>query len=135
MSGYYKPEAWIWVLPEAISVLHEKQLRQHGGLDGVRDQGALESALARPEMLAHYGTPDAAALAAAYAHGIARNHGFIDGNKRTAWLAANVFLEKNGYSLAADESDAIRTMQGLAAGEVSEEAFAQWLRERIQRIG
>jgi len=135
MSGYYKKETWIWVLPEAISFLHQKQLEQHGGLDGVRDQGALESALARPEMLAHYGTPDAAALAAAYAHGIARNHGFIDGNKRTAWLSANVFLEKNGYALDTNESEAIRTMQALAAGEVSEDAFAQWLRKRIQRIG
>jgi len=134
MSGYYKQEPWIWVLPEAISDLHKKQLQQHGGFDGVRDQGALESALARPEMLAHYGTPDAAALAAAYAHGIARNHGFIDGNKRTAWLAANVFLEKNGYALTANEADAIRTMQALAAGEVGEDAFAQWLRERIKRL-
>jgi len=116
----------------ATLAAHHDQLVEHGGLDGVRDQNALDSALARSENLAHYGSPDAADLAAAYAFGIARNHAFNDGNKRTAWLADRGFLSSNGYALFFDKPEAIRTVQALAAGEVSEDAFAQWLRERVR---
>jgi len=128
-----KPQ-WNWMEQSAIFAAHHDQLVEHGGLDGVRDPNALESALARPENLAHYGNPDAADLAAAYAFGIARNHAFNDGNKRTAWLAARGFLSSNGYALFFDKLEAIRTMQTLAAGEVSENVFAQWLRERIRQL-
>ena len=91
--------AWRWVGLAAVHAIHDRQLAEHGGLPGVRDLGAIESALARPQNLAAYGEPDAADLAAAYAYGLARNHGFADGNKRTAWVAARVFLADNGYGL------------------------------------
>ena len=108
--------------------MHDAQLAEHGGPSGVRDQGAVESALARPQNLAAYGEPDAAALAAAYAFGLARNHGFVDGNKRTAWIAARLFLADNGVRLVFDKAEAVRMVEGLAAGVVTEEAFAGWLR-------
>ena len=101
-------------------------------MDGVRDRGAIESALARPLNLAGYGTPDAAALAAAYAYGLARNHGFLDGNERTAWVVARLFLADNGLSFAFDPLDAIRTMEGVAAGRIDEAALADWFRRRIK---
>jgi len=126
---------WKWLHVDFICASNAEQIAGKGWLDGVRDKSALESALARSEHLAHYGSPDVADLAAAYAFGIARNHPFVDGNKRVAWTAAITFLYDNGYRFLLNESDAIRTMQGLAAGEVSEEAFARWLRERIKRIG
>jgi death-on-curing protein len=122
---------WRRVFPPLIHAVHEQQLAEHGGLAGVRDAGALESALARPQNLAADGEPDAAALAAAYAFGLARNHAFVDGNKRTAWIAARLFLADNGCKLVLDKADAVRTMMALAAGEISEEDFAAWLRERL----
>lgn len=100
-----------------------------GGADGVRDEGLLESALARPENLAAYGDPDVFDLAAAYAFGIVRNHAFVDGNKRTAFVTAALFLDLNGKSLAAPEPEATATMLAFASGEVSEAEFAAWLRE------
>lgn len=96
----------------------------------MRDQGAIESALARPQNLAAYGEPDAAALAAAYAFGLARNHGFVDGNKRTAWVIARLFLADNGVRLAYDKADAVRIVESLAAGRIDEETLAAWFRER-----
>ena len=122
---------WRWISPSLIYAIHDQQLAEHGGLPGIRDQGALESALARPQNLAAYGEPDAAALAAAHAFGLARNHGFVDGNKRTAWIAARLFLADNAVTLVFDKMDAVRVMEGLAAGSVGEEAFAAWLRERL----
>jgi len=127
------PEEWCWLSHALILEMHRKQLAQHGGIDGVRDETALQSAFARPENLAYYGSPDAADIAAAYAYGIARNHAFLDGNKRTGWMSARAFLKHNGYVLTIPEGEAIGAMLALAAGELSEEAFAKWLRERISR--
>jgi death-on-curing protein len=123
---------WAWINAAIAEAVHNRQLSEHGGPEGVRDPNALESALARPQHLAAYGNPDAAALAAAYAFGIARNHAFVDGNKRTAWVVARLFLKANNIRFAADRQEAIRTVLALAAGELSEEELADWFRERIQ---
>ncbi len=123
--------AWVWLRADVLEALHDRQLAEHGGPSGVRDRGAFESALARAQNLAVYGEPDAAALAAAYAFGLARNHPFVDGNKRTAWVAARLFLELNGRTLTFDKIDATRTVLALAAGELGEDELADWLRERI----
>jgi len=122
--------AWRWVSVEVVYAIHDRQLSQHGGGQGVRDQGAIESALARPQNPAVYGEPDAAALAAAYAFGLAKNHGFVDGNKRTAWVIARLFLADNGVRLQYDKADAVRTVEGLAAGRIGEDALAAWFRSR-----
>jgi death-on-curing protein len=122
--------AWRWVALEVVYAIHDRQLSEHGGSQGVRDQGAIESALARPQNLAAYGEPDVAALGAAYAFGLARNHGFVDGNKRTAWVIARLFLADNGVRLSYDKADAVRTVEGLAAGRIDEETLAAWFRER-----
>ena len=114
-----------------ISAVHDRQISEHGGSEGIRDAGGIESALARPVNLASYGEPDAADLAAAYAYGIAKNHGFVDGNKRTAWIAARLFLADNGCRLRFDPLDAIRIMQGVAGGTIREPALAAWFRERL----
>ena len=111
--------------------VHDRQLGEHGGPAGVRDEGALASALARPVNQWYYGTDDPCALAAAYAFGIARNHPFVDGNKRTAWVAARLFLRLNGQALAFTEREAIATVLALAAGELSEEELADWLRQHL----
>jgi death-on-curing protein len=110
---------------------HAEQLTEHGGGDGVRDAGALESAMARPQNLAGYGEPDVAALAAAYAFGIARNHPLVDGNKRTAAVVSESFLALNGFSLAATDAELVVAFVALAAGELSEEELADWFRSRI----
>jgi death-on-curing protein len=123
---------WRWVASEVVYAIHDRQISEHGGLLGVRDSGAVESALSRPQNQAAYGEPDAADLAAAYAFGLARNHGFADGNKRTAWVIARLFLADNGHQLAFEKRAAIRTVERLAAGEVSEEQLAQWFRERMR---
>jgi death-on-curing protein len=122
---------WIWLDPAVIRAVHDEQLLEHGGAPGTRDEGLLESALARPRHLESYGTPDAAELAAAYGHGIARNHPFIDGNKRTAFVAVELFLDLNGWSLTADDADCVLTMLKLAAGELSEAQFAAWVRLHV----
>ncbi len=123
---------WIWIETAVAEAVHERQLAEHGGPAGVRDPGALESALARPRNLAAYGEPDAAALAAAYGFGIARNHAFIDGNKRTAWVLARLFLTANAKTLNFAREDAIATFLALAAGEMSEAELADWFRERVR---
>jgi len=122
---------WRWVAPPLVYAVHDRQLAEHGGLEGIRDKGAIESALARPQNLAAYGEPDAAALAAAYAFGLARNHGFADGNKRTAWITARVFLADNGLKLRFAPEDAVLVMEKLAAGQMTEEEMAAWFRERL----
>jgi death-on-curing protein len=115
-----------------LLAVHDRQLAEHGGLDGVRDENAIASAPTRPQNLAAHAKPDAAALAAAYASGIARNHGFVDGNKRTAWVVARVFLADNGYRLRFEALDAIRTVEALAAGTVEEAELAEWFRSRLE---
>jgi len=123
---------WKWVDSAVVQAVHEYQLAAHEGLDGVRDAGLVESALARPQNLAAYGDPDAADLAAAYAYGLAKNHGFADGNKRTAWVVARLFLADNGRILQFDGVDAVKMMESLAAGTMDEQAVADWLRARIR---
>ena len=124
---------WVWPDREVIIAVHEMQLAEHGGLAGVRDVGLLDSALSRAPNLAAYGEADAAALAAAYGYGLSRNHPFIDGNKRTGFVAAELFLNLNGFELDATDADCVITMLSLAAGEVSEDAFAGWLRAHTQK--
>jgi len=125
------PKDWRWIDPAVINAVHDRQLAEHGGSEGVRDAGGIESALARPVNLAHYGAPDAADLAAAYAYGLSKNHGFVDGNKRTAWIAARLFLADNGYRLSFDPRDAIRIMEHVASGVVTETELAGWFRDRL----
>ena len=126
-------QTWVWIDPAVILAVHDEQLAEHGGAAGVRDAGLLESALARPRNLAHYGQPDACELAAAYAFGLAKNHPFIDGNKRSAFVATELFLMLNGWRLTAGDADCVMVMLRLAAGEVDEASFAQWLRDHVER--
>ena len=122
------PSQWRWVGLNVVLAIHDRQLAEHGGADGIRDRNAIESALARPLNLAAYGNPDAADLAAAYAYGLASNHGFLDGNKRTAWVTARLFLADNGQRLEFDPLDAIRIMEDVAAGRIGEAVLAGWFR-------
>jgi death on curing protein len=124
---------WVWLQKAVIMAIHEDQLAEHGGGVGLRDAGLLESALARPENLSAYGKPDAADLAAAYGYGISRNHAFIDGNKRTGFVAVELFLELNGYELTASDADCVMTMLAVAAGDITEIQFAAWLREHVAK--
>ena len=123
---------WRWIDRRAIELLHDESIAEHGGAGGLRDEGLLESALARPLNLVACGDPDAAALAAAYATGLARNHPFVDGNKRAAFLAAGMFLALNGWRLVATQADATLTMLAVASGTLDEAAFAAWLRSHLQ---
>jgi death on curing protein len=117
-----------WISKRALLLLHDESLAEHGGATGIRDEGLLESALARPENLAAYGEPDVAALAAAHAFGLAKNHPFIDGNKRAAFLAVGLFLALNGHRLVVSQAEATAMVLALAASEITEEAFAAWIR-------
>ncbi len=123
---------WVWLVSAVLYAIHDEQIAEHGGLSGLRDANALESAIAKPQQLAHYGTPDAADLAAAYGVGIARNHPFSDGNKRTAFVAVELFLALNGFELVASDAECVIAMLHLAAGEWDEGDFAPWLRNHIQ---
>lgn len=123
---------WRWVNREVLLLLHDESLAEHGGAPGVRDAGLLDSALARPVNLAMYAQPDIAELAASYAVGLAKNHAFVDGNKRAAFLAVGLFLGINGYRLRATQAEATLAVMGVAAGEVDEAGFAQWIRGHIQ---
>ena len=120
--------SFIWIEESVVWAIHEAQLAEHGGSAGVRDAGLLQSALARPQNLTAYGDPDLAGCAAAYGYGIARNRPFIDGNKRTAFVCAELFLALNGHTLTADDADCVTTMLAVAAGDIEEAAFAAWLR-------
>ena len=125
---------WKWILEDVVLAIHDAQLAEHGGIPGIRDAGLLSSALARPKNLEAYGEDiEAGRLAAAYAFGIARNHPFLDGNKRTAFVVMELFLNLNGWTLSAKDTDCITTMQALAAGEVGEKALERWLRKNIER--
>jgi death on curing protein len=124
---------WVWLQKAVVLAIHEDQLTEHGGGVGVRDAGLLESALARPENLAAYGKPDVADLAAAYGYGISRNHAFIDGNKRTGFVAVELFLEINGNELVASDADCVMTMLAIASGDITESQFAAWLCEHVAK--
>ena len=124
--------SWRFLSRRALELLHDESLAEHGGLPGLRDEGLLESALARPLQLLAYGQPDAAALAAAYGFGLIRNHVFADGNKRVAFLATGLFLALNGQRLVTTQADATLTVLAMAAGDLSEDEFAHWLRAHIQ---
>jgi len=117
-----------WLLRSVIDAIHDMQLAEHGGAAGVRDVGLLDSALARPINTYSYGTTDLCDLAASYAYGLIKNHPYIDGNKRIAFLAAYTFLKINGLTLKADEISATQFVLGLASGEINEDEFADWLR-------
>lgn len=124
-----------WVPRLVVDSAHLDQLREHGGLPGIRDENALEAALARPQQKAH-SEPDShlATLAAAYAFGLAKAHPFNDGNKRTAFLTSVIFLGLNGKNLDATETDVVQVMTALAAGSLTEAAMARWIRERLVRL-
>lgn len=128
MEGRAEP---VWIDGAIALAVHDQQLAEHGGGVGLREQGGLESALARPINKWAYGERDIAGLAAAYAFGIARNHPFVDGNKRTAWVLARLFVALNGMRPRFTAVDAIEAMLALAAGELSEEELADWFRQRI----
>lgn len=119
---------WRWIERAVLIAVHEMQLAEHGGGVGLRDAALLDSALAKPLNLAAYEEPDACALAAAYGYGIARNHAFIDGNKRTAFVAVELFLRLNGWQLLASDADCVLTTLAVASGEITENEFAAWLR-------
>ena len=121
-----------WLSKGLILAVHERQLAEHGGASGVRDEGLLESALARPQNAFAYGEPDAAALAGAYAFGIARNHPFVDGDKRTAFVACELFLAANGFDLVAADEECLAMVLSLAASEIGEGEFAAWLRDNVK---
>lgn len=125
-------ETWRWIALDVVLAVHDRQVAEHGGLDGIRDENALLSALARPQQREAYGEGDAADFAASYAWGILRNHPFADGNKRTAWVIARLFLLDNGRDLIFDQRDAIRLIESAAAGMLSEDALSSWFRERIR---
>jgi len=125
--------SWRWVDRRALELLHDESVAEHGGLPGLRDEGLLESALARPLNLAAYGGPDVAELAASYGVGLAKNHAFVDGSKRVAFLAVGLFLGLNGQRLVATQAEATLAMLGVAAGTLDEAALAQWLRDHTQR--
>ena len=118
-----------WITKDVALAIHEEQIAEHGGIEGVRDEGLLESALARPRNTWGYGVNDPCALAASLAHGIARNHPFLDGNKRTAFVSAETFLILNGFDLTATDAESVVAMLDLAAGEMTEDEFATWLRD------
>lgn len=120
-----------WLGIDVALAIHDRQLAEHGGISGVRDTGMLESALARPANQWVYGEDDPSRLAAAYAFGVARNHPFSDGNKRTAWVLSRLFLRINGHDLRFDPQDAIETVLALAAGQLSETDLADWFRAHI----
>jgi death-on-curing protein len=125
----------VWLSRRVVLALHDEQLREHGGATGTRDDGLLDSALARPLNHAGYGDPDLAELAALYAIGIARNHPFVDGNKRTAFAALFTFLGLNGAEFEPSEVDATMTMLALASGNISDPDFIAWVREHTRQPG
>ncbi len=125
--------SWRWVDKQALLLLHAESLAEHGGAAGLRDAGLLDSALARAQNLVADSAPDFADLAAAYGFGLAKNHAFVDGNKRAAFLATGLFLALNGYRLATTQADATLTVLALAAGEIDEAAFANWIRAHYER--
>ena len=125
-----------WLLPATVYAIHGRQIAEHGGEAGLRDEGLLESALARPQNLLAYGEPrpDVAALAAAYAFGLSKNHPFVDGNKRVAYVAARTFLLINGWDITATQEEKYLTMLSLAESNLSEGELTDWIRLRLTRL-
>ena len=123
---------WRWIGRDTVLAIHDMQIAQHGGLDGINDANLIDSALARPQQLEVYGqpAPDVFDLAASYGYGLTKNHGFSDGNKRTGWILTRLFLADNGVAIKYIAQDAIQVMLGVAAGTVSESQFSAWLRVR-----
>jgi death on curing protein len=125
---------WVWISHETVMAIHEAQLAEHGGGVGVRDATLLESAMARPQNKAMYAEPNVCELAAAYGYGIARNHPFIDGNKRTAFVCVELFLRLNGHRLIAYDAACVYTMLAVAAGELEEIDFATWIKSNCNQL-
>jgi death-on-curing protein len=126
---------WTFLSRRVVEAFHADQLRRHGGAAGLRDENAIESALGRAENKAVYGNPDAAELAAAYLFGIARNHAFVDGNKRTAIVSAGAFLDSHGYDLSADNGTLYEFVMGVASGEIGEAQIIQFFRDHMIPLG
>jgi death-on-curing protein len=123
-----------WILSEIIHAIHDEQLSAHGGSDGIRDLGLIESALARPQNMYAYGeSVTIPKLAAAYCYGLAKNHGYVDGNKRVAAVACELFLNLNSYSLTADDAEFVEIILSVAGGSMTEEALGGWIREHVKR--
>src|SRR3954463_2381895 len=123
----------LWLLDAVVAAIHSRQLAEHGGLDGVRDSGMLSSALARPKNAFAYSQPnlDHPALAAAYAFGIVKNHPFVDGNKRTAYVLCRTFLKLNGYDIDATDVEKYQVFLGVADGTIAESQLADWIRSKL----
>jgi len=130
---------WRWISKQALLLLHAESLAEHGGGEGIRDEALLDSAMARPQNVVGYADPaappDIATLAASYGVGLAKNHPLVDGNKRAAFLAVGLFLHLNGHRLKVNQAEATLTMLGVAAGDLSEDAFAAWLRRHAAQRG
>ena len=124
---------WRWLREDVVIALHDEQIAEHGGSLGIRDRGLLSSALARPQNQVAYGKPSVFNLAAAYAFGVIQNHPFVDGNKRAGFLAAYVFLDLNGWELAASEAEAVNAVMALATGEMDETGFSVWLKDNSKK--
>ena len=127
-----KSRRWVWVPLDAVLAIHDEQISEHGGIGGVRDWAMVDSALARPRNLSAYKNSDAAALAAAYTFGLCGNHGFFDGNKRTAWVVAETFLDLNGYAVDASDEAVVNTMLAVASGVMPEAQLAKWFRAFVR---
>jgi death-on-curing protein len=125
---------WIWLDGELLLVAHDEQLAEHGGATGIRDRGLFESALARPQNLAAYGEPDAEALAAAYCYGLAKNHVFVDGNKRISLVALESFLLLNGHVLDVDDGQCVLIILSVASGAMDEKALSEWIRQHSVKV-
>lgn len=123
---------WTWIARDVLLAAHDEQLQEHGGATGIRDEGLFDSALPRSQNLAAYGEPDAEALAASYAFGLAKNHAFVDGNKRMALVALELFLELNGFTLVADDAQCVIVILSLASGAFSEDDLAEWIRRHLK---
>ena len=126
--------SWKWVDKRALLLLHGESLAEHGGADGIRDEGLLDYALSRSINLEAYGQPDFAELAASYGFGLAKNHAFMDGNKRACFLAVGLFLYLNGYRLRATQADATLAVFALASSDLSEAEFAAWIRQHAVKM-
>lgn len=129
------PRQWRWLSAAVLRTVHEEQLSEHGGAPGTRDAALFESALARPQQLAAHGDPDLFDLAASHGVALAKNHPFTDGNKRTAFVAMELFLLLNGQELAADDASCVIAMVAMAAGQLREAELAAWLRTHAQSLG
>lgn len=128
-----KNNPWLWVPLDAVLAIHDEQISEHGGIRGARDLAIVDSALVRPRNRLAYGKRNAAQLAAAYAFGLCSNHGFLDGNKRTAYVLAETFLDLNGYAMGAPDEAVVSTMLAVASGVMPEEQLAKWFRSFIEK--